>query len=387
MEVWANSVRGTAVFMPLLTAIPALRIAVAGMFLFFVIRASAVRADETVKWKTGSDLAKALRAPLDRSGNDKPVGESLTALSQATGVAMLLDRRVDPNQTVSIDAHGISLADELKRIAGVLQLGTGTVGPVQYFGPRSAAARVEGLSELRRREAATNKHKAWLKTAPGRWDELAEPRELARSIAADAGAKISNPETIPHDVWAAWSGPPLSHADRLTLVLAGFDLTFELRGDGREVQIVPAPDQLTFERTYEIAETTASVGNELKRLVPDIKVQASGGKSIRVTATAEQHAEVADLLAGKKTTTKTVLVPGEKQYTLNAKDQVIGAMVQTLAKDRGLKVQWSESIIDKLKQRGSVEFEKVSFETALKKVLDPVGIKFKLTEKTLELSE
>jgi hypothetical protein len=62
-------------------------------------------------------------------------------------------------------------------------------------------------------------------------------------------------------------------------------------------------------------------------------------------------------------------------------------MVQALAKERGLKVQASESIIDKLKQHGTVEFEKVSFEVALKKVLDPVGIKYKLTEKTLELSE
>jgi hypothetical protein len=62
-------------------------------------------------------------------------------------------------------------------------------------------------------------------------------------------------------------------------------------------------------------------------------------------------------------------------------------VVQALAKERGLKVQASEAIIEKLKQRASVAFEKVSFETALKKVLDPVGVKYKLTEKTLELSE
>lgn len=367
-------------------AIPALRIVVAGTCLFFAIQAAEVRADDPVKWKTGSELTKALRAPLDRTGSDKPVGESLTALSHATGVAMFLDRRVDPNQTVSIDAHGISLADEIKRIATTLQLGTGTIGPVQYIGPKSTAPRVEALSELRRHDAASSKHKAWLKTAPSGWDDLAEPRELARSIAADAGAKISNLAAIPHDVWPAWSGPPLSHVDRLTLVLAGFDLTFELRDDGTEVQIVPAPEQLTFERTYEITGRMASVTNELKRLLPGINVQPSG-KAIRVTATAEQHAQVADLLAGKSTTTKTIVVPGEKVYTFKAENQLIGAMVQTLAKERGLKVQASESIIEKLKQRGTVEVEEASFEAALKKVLDPVGLKYKLTEKTLELSE
>lgn len=373
--------------MTLLPAIPALRIAVAGVCVFFAAQSLAVRADEGVKWKTGSELAKTLRTPLDRTGSDKPVGESLTALSQATGVAMLLDRRVDPNQVVSIDAHGISLSDELKRLSNSLQLGVGTVGLVQYFGPPATAARVEALSELRRREVASRGHKRWLKTAPSGWDEFAEPRELAQAIAADAGAKISNPQAIPHDVWATWSGPPLSHVDRLTLVLAGFDLTFELRGDGEELEIIPAPDQLAFERTYEVTAAAASVSNELKRFLPDVKVQASGGKSIRVTATAEQHAKVADLLSGKQTTTKTVVVPGEKVYTFKAENQLIGAMVQTLAKERGLKVQASESIIEKLKQRGTVEVEKASFEAALKKVLDPVGIKYKLTEKTLELSE
>lgn len=355
--------------------------------MFFASHATAVRAQESVKWKTGAEFAKALRAPLDRSRSERPVGESLTVLGRDTSVAMFLDRRVDPNQLVSIDAHGISLSDALKLLANSVQLGVGTIGSVGYFGPPATVARLEVFSELRQRDAIASGQKAWLKTSPSGWDDLAEPRELAKEIASAAGARINNPEAIPHDVWAAWSGPALSHLNRLTLVLAGFDLTFELRGNGNEVEIVPAPDQLTFERTYEVVGTTASVSAELRRLLPEIKVQASGGKSLRVTATAEQHAKVAELLAGKKTTTTTVVVPSEKEYTLNAKDQVVGAMVQALAKDRGLKVQASESIIDKLKQRRSVEFEKVSFEAALKKVLDPVGIKYKLTEKTLELSE
>jgi hypothetical protein len=357
------------------------------MCLFFASQVAAVRAEESVKWKTGSDFAKALRAPLDRTGSDKPVGESVTALSRATGVAALLDRRVDPHQLVSVDAHGISLADGLTALANTLQLGVGTIGAVQYIGPKTTAARVEALSELRSRDATAKGRKAWLKTAPAGWDDLAEPRELAQDIAKAAGATISNPEVIPHDVWAAWSGPPLSHADRLTLVLAGFDLTFELRGDGTEAEIVSVPEQLTFERTYDVVDSVSKVSGQLKRLASDIEVHASGTKAVRVIATAEQHAQVAELLAGKRTTTKTVVVPGEKFYTFKAENQLIGAMVQTLAKERGLKVQAAASIIEKLKQRGTVEVEKASFETALKKVLDPVGIKFKLTEKTLELSE
>lgn len=372
--------------MAILPAIPAVRTVAAVVCVFFAAQASMVRADEPIQWKTGAEFAKALRAPIDRTRNDRPIGESLTVLSRDTGVAILLDRRVDPNQLVSIDAHGISLADELKDLASTLQLGVGTTGAVQYFGPKTTAARVEALSGLRRRDAAASGRKAWLSTASSSWDDLAEPRELAQEIANTAGATISNPETIPHDVWAAWSGPALSHVDRLTLVLAGFELTFALSDDGKEVTIQPAPSELTFERSYDVAGIPAAISGELKRLLPDIKVQA-GGKAIRVTATAEQHAQVADLLAGKRTTTKTVVIPGEQVYSFKAENQLIGAMVQTLARQRGFKVQAAESIVEKLKQRATVEVQKASFEEALKKVLDPVGIKYKLTDTTLELSE
>lgn len=354
--------------------------------LFFAAHSGPVRAQEAIRWKTGADFAKSLRAPLERTRNDRPLGETLQVVSRDSGVAMLLDRRVDPEQLVSLDARGISLNDAVKSLASAVQLGVSTIGSVVYVGPPATAARVEALSELRRRDAATSR-KEWLATASASWDELAEPRQLAESISKAAGAKVSNPETIPHDVWAAWSGPSLSHTDRLTLVLAGFDLTFELSDDGTEVKIVPAPDELSFERTYEVVGTPAEVGRDLKRILPDIQLQASGAKRLRVTATAEQHAQVADLLAGKRTTTKTVVVPGKKVYTFKAENQLIGAMVQTLAKERDLKVVAAESLVDKLKQRGTVEVEKATFEQALAKVLDPVGIKYKLTETTLELSE
>jgi hypothetical protein len=311
----------------------------------------------------------------------------LTVISRDTAVAMLLDRRVDPEQLVSIDAHGISLGDELKDLARTLDLGAGTIGAIQYIGPKPAAARVEALSELRRRDAAATSHKAWLATTNSSWDDLSQPRELAISIAKAAGATIKNPETIPYDLWAEWSGPPVANVDRLTLVLAGFDLSFALSDDGSEVTIIPAPNELTFERTYEITGTTSAVTADLKRLLPEIKVQANGANRLRVSATAEQHAQVADLLAGKRTATKTIVVPGEKVYTFKAENQFIGVMVQTLAKDRGLKVQAAESLVDKLKQRGTVEVEKVSFEAALRNVLEPVGIKFKIGEGVLELSE
>ena len=354
---------------------------------FFVAQAHMVRAEPPVKWKTGAEFTKALRAPIDRTGNDRPLGESLAALSRSMTVAVLLDRRVDPGQLVHIDAHGITLGTELKDLATTIDLGVAILGPVVYVGPKPAAARIEAVGELRRREAATTSTKGWQTNADSSWDELSEPRQLAQAITERAGAKLVNLQAIPHDVWATWSGPPMLNIDCLTLVLAGFDLTFEISDDGTEVTIVPVPADLVYERTYDVVGTVATVTSDLKQILPDLKVRAVGSKSVRVVGNAEQHTQVAELLAGKKTTAKTTVIPGDKVYTFKAENQLIGAMVQTLAKERGLKVQAAESIVEKLKQRGTVEVEKASFEAALKKVLDPVGIKFKVTDEVLELSE
>jgi hypothetical protein len=355
--------------------------------LFFAMNTVLVRAEDAIKWKTGSEFTKALREPISRERVELTLNEALHAFSRHAQVAILLDRRVDPQQLVTIEAHNLPLADELKDLARAIQLGVDTVGPVVYFGPTAAVARADALSELRRREAVATGNKAWLATASSSWDELSEPRQLAVAIAKGAGAKLNNPEAIPHDVWPAWSGPTMSHSDRLTLVLAGFDLTFELSADGAEVRVVSAPADLTFERSYDTTGVAATVGGDLKRLLPDIKLQASGANKLRVTATAEQHAQVADLLAGKRTTTKTAVVTGEQVYTFAAENQPYRAMVDLLAKQRGLKVEASEPASEKLKQRGTVMVEKATLDAALKKVLDPIGIKFKVREKTLELSE
>jgi hypothetical protein len=370
-------------------AVPARRRTVVLMgCMFFVAALATVRAQDVIKWKTGAEFNKALREPITRSPVELELKECLTAFSRHTAVAILLDRRVDPDQLVSVSAENVPLLDAMQDLARNLELGVAVVGPVVYVGPKPAAARIEALSELRKREAASSSRKAWLTSSSSSWDELAEPRELAEEIARRSGAKLANPEAIPHDLWAAWSGPALPNIDRLTMVLAGFDRTFELSDDGTQATIVPAPDELVFERTYDTIGAAATVARDLKQKLPDLKqVQAQGSNRLRVTASAEDHAKVADLLAGKKTTTKVVVKPGEKVYSLDVENKPLETVVKALANGHGLTINADAAIMEKLKKLANVQFKNATIQTALHKVLDPVGIKFKITGKVLELSE
>ena len=151
--------------------------------------------------------------------------------------------------------------------------------------------------------------------------------------------------------------------------------------------IVSAPESLVYDFSYTVTGLAATVATDLKRLLPDVKTAVEGANRLRVTATAEDHAKVADLLAGMRTTTKTVTTKGEKRYTLKVENQAVGAVVRTIAKELEVEVQAPESILEKLKPLVNLDVQQVTAQELLKKVLDPAGIKFTLTEKTLELSD
>jgi hypothetical protein len=320
--------------------------------------------------------------------SERPLREGLAALGRDTSVAIFLDRRIDPRRRISFTARNVSLSEALKMLAAENELSLGLVGAVVYLGPKHAAARMQGLATMRKREAAALAGRsAWTSAEPIGWDELAEPRSIAQSIAALAHADISNPDAIPHDVWAGWSGPPVSPADQLTLVLAGFDLTFKLRDEGTELDIVAVPKDLIFEQTYTVSGSAMSAIAELKQVVPGATLQAKGSERIAVTGTAEQQAAVAEVLEGKQTTTKAIVKPGEKRYTLKVKNEPLGAIIRTVAKELDVEVKADQALIEKLKQRTSLEVKDLTAEQLLRKVLDPAGIQFKLSDESLELRE
>ena len=49
---------------------------------------------------------------------------------------------------------------------------------------------------------------------------------IIRTFTAPAGIEIASLSSVPYDVWRAADLPPLTMAERLTLALAGFELSF-----------------------------------------------------------------------------------------------------------------------------------------------------------------
>jgi hypothetical protein len=191
-------------------------------------------------WLTGSRLQQRLDAPVSVAWQDAPLREAVARWSAAERLCVYIDRRVDPHQPLHLEVDGVPLRVALERMTDRLGLGTCLLGPVAYLGPRPAAERLVALSKSRRDEVKhlpRGRQAAFRRLAAWSWDDLATPRDLVNQLCREADVAIEALDRIPHDLWPRATLAPLPWTDRLTLVLIGFDLTFQIPSDARRVEI------------------------------------------------------------------------------------------------------------------------------------------------------
>jgi hypothetical protein len=175
--------------------------------------------------------------------------------------------------------------------------------------------------------------------------------------------------------------PPLTLADRLTLVLAGFDLTFEQIPDGSAIRIVPAPNTVEYEQSYAWRGQNQSLAAQLQKKFPEIKVRATEDKVI-VTAKYETHEQIDRMMSGE--TVRTVKVaPGGKVYSLRVDNQPAGAVVKTVAKELGKEMVYDPSLVEKLKTNVSFTVKDAKLDELLAKVLTPLELTYEMNEASL----
>src|SRR5262249_16839508 len=148
-----------------------------------------------------------------------------------------------------------------------------------------------------------------LRAQPWKWDELAEPQKLLAELAAQASVTVENADVIPHDLWPAVSLPPLPWVDRLSLLVAGFGLTFEITSQGKNVRLVTLPNSAALEKTYTPRGLVESAAAELRRMVPTAAIRVDHGKLL-VAASQEEHDKIERLLAGQSVRTTTIVKGG-----------------------------------------------------------------------------
>jgi len=300
----------------------------------------------------------------------------------------MIDRRIDPDQLVTYTARDMPLQGLLTRLASTQRIGVCHIGPVVYFGPTGTTAKLATVAELRRedlRNLPPDARRRLVRLRPLRWQMLSTPRELIDGLAAQSGVRVYEADkTIPHDLWPAGDLPPLGFADGLTLLAAGFGLTFEFSPDGTAVRFVPIPDEVALTRTYRVGPSAGRLATQFAERFPNTAVRAQGDK-IQVVGPFEDHDLIARIIRGEKVRRPSTGA-GRKNYTLKDTVAPVGTIIKKLAPQLGLNVEYDPGVDSKLLgQRVTVNVKEVSRDELLRAILEPAGLSFRLQGSTLHV--
>jgi hypothetical protein len=349
----------------------------------------AAAADST-PWLTGPALEKALNATAGVTWSGMPLRNGLRSLSAANHVAVVLDRRVDPEQELELAVRDQSLRACFEQIAADRRLAVGWLGPVAYFGPRETVERLRTVAALRRRDVAAlpaTARKAWVRARAWKWADLATPRELLQQLQDEGQFDLDGLDGIPHDLWAGADLPPLSLVDRLSLVLAAYHATFTFSDDGREVAMTPIPDDVSLERTYPGGADPDRLAEEWRALLPDCRIEVAGRKVV-VRGRVEDLEQIESARAGNTVRTK-VAGPVTKHYTLTVKEQPLSAVLPQLVEALALQLKIDEPALERagidLDRRISFEVKEATIDALLTAALEPAGLSFRRSDDSVEV--
>lgn len=342
---------------------------------------------QSIPWKTGDQLEQQLRVGVGIGWAGIGLRDAIKSLAQDQQVAIFLDRRVDPDQKIEFSTAAIPLGSLIQAVANRVQQDTCRVGDVVYVGPPGTAAVLATV--VLRKQDETAQLPAVVRGRlqrrfPLSWPMLSTPRELIQQETERVGIRVVDLESIPHDLWPKVDLPPLTFAERMGLLLAGFDLTFEYAPDGSAIRLVPLPQQATIERSYSLRPDQAALARTLETRIPGIQVRA-GASRIQVTGTWQQHEAVKRLLEGPRSPATPRNTDRFTRYTLRIENKSVQAVASAVASQVGRQIEFDPRTADKLDRLVSFDVKEVTLEELLRAILQPAGLSFELTGKTLRV--
>ena len=210
-----------------------------GALISLIAATSASQSPATNNAKPGSTSSATTHSVEWR---DLPLGAAIHRLQSVTGVELFVDRRVDPNRRIDLVVSNATIDQIVAELSAKYSLGWTRLERILYVGPPQTADRLSALAAIRRRDENALPPGARQSLMDRRrivWPRLTEPRGLIARLLEEHGWQVVGTERIPHDLWAAGDLPSMKLADQLTVLLAGFDLTYRFSPNGKAIEIVP----------------------------------------------------------------------------------------------------------------------------------------------------
>ncbi|MBC8354214.1 MAG: hypothetical protein H8E66_19650 [Planctomycetes bacterium] len=364
-----------------------LMIAFAGLVFSLAFPLSShVAAEDAISWRSGEDFRRQLDSTIGFQWESSPIRQGLLGLGANQRIALWLDRRVDPGHEVDLLVSDATLDEALQRVGNAIGGGVCYVGSVTYIGSTPVTTKLATLAAMRRDEVKqlpTTARIRFAESSAWKWEELSTPGELLGELAEAANTRVVNIDQIQHDLWPAGDWPAMPVTDRMTLLLAGFDLTFEISRDGSAIRLAPMPADVAIERSYSPRGSLNTAATAIAKALPSVGVKKQGAQ-LAITGTFEEHEVVGRLIRGEPIR-RAESKPGSKRFDLRVENQPIGAIVKVVADREMLEVRVDSAIRSKLQRRISLDVKQLTLEELLERALGSEGIAHKVEGSVLEL--
>ena len=317
---------------------------------------------------------------------DLSLKDALNSISETQRVAIFLDRRINPAQKIQLEVNDKTLNAVLQQIANQANAQTSYIRNVIYIGPVKTThllATVAAIhAEQHRRNQAENKV---LFTVGKRtqWNRLSQSRSIVTAIAKTVNAEITNIEVIPFDLWDKHTLPNLPFAMRMSIVLAGFDLTYQMNND-RSITLTPFPTEAKYLKAFSNKVSAANF-NRIKNIFPTLQITNSNQQLVAVGRW-EEIAELELLLRGNSITRPKPTTTSKQVYTLTVTNQTIQNVLQAIASNEKLELVGSAEAQKIWSKRISLEAKELPLANLLLQVVGQGNLQYRIAAKQLLIS-
>ena len=217
-------------------------------------------------------------------------------------------------------------------------------------------------------------------------------RELIYRLATEAQVELEGTELLPHDLWEGQHLPPLSWIERMSILLIGFDLTFNWENQAETVRLVPIEHPVAMVRHYPVTLAIRSIEKRRGELVPDARFKVVRQR-MYVKGRLEDHERIDALLRGETGRKPSANPPreavaGETRIARFAvQNKPLRPVLEQLARGLGMQARFDEQGAQDagiaLNQLVSVEIENATIDQAVAALLVDTGLAFEKRDRQI----
>ncbi len=350
--------------------------------------------------KTGRAFRQALRGAVNIVRPQAEVRSLVERLVTMHGIAVVLDRRIDPNRRIDAQLTQLTLLDGLKLLAMQIDAEAAVIGDTVVIGPSKSLDRMRTDIALQQQtlkdrdgDAARQRTFALLQGRTVRWDDLQTPAELLQQVADRFELTVDGLGLVPHDLWTGGVMSQVDAPEALALVAGQFDLTFVWSDDLTRVRLIPSPARLTVERIHRSSRDGVEKVVQFIRTEFPLAVLERSGRRLRVVGTVREQEQIARLLDGDAAQ-EPMPVPDlgplrNRTFTITTKRATAISVLRHL-ETSDVRIlydpqQLAAAGVD-LSRKVTLSLKNASADELFRTICEPLGLAFEIDGKTVKLT-